>query len=217
MRSCRSSQDYIANATRLVRSTCQRTPASLLPCAHNSKPRRRNSSGSRTLFSTMTFVTRTRAPMVNLSLFSREILIDQALLTIKIKASRNNPRIPTCNQGWTKRATEAKPNRRGSCSLVMSTGMAPPAVARERAGVLLTATRLLHILALLLPLVALVALRMAAVLQGQLADGISDIAGRDFLSPTRVERHIILSISCFDERAITLYVQTPGRTALDPY
>ena len=63
----------------------------------------------------------------------------------------------------------------------MSTGMAPPAVARARAEALITAIRLLHILAPLFPLVALVALRMAAVLQGQLADGISDIAGHEFL------------------------------------
>ena len=71
----------------------------------------------------------------------------------------------------------------------MSTGMAPPAVARGRAAVLLTATRLLHILALLLPLVALVALSMVTVLQGQLADWIFDITGRDFLRHTSQNTH----------------------------
>src|SRR5436189_4678840 len=69
---------------RLVRSICQRTPASLLPCARNNKPRRKNNSGSRILFSTTTSATKTRAPMVNPSpFFSRGILIDRALLTTK--------------------------------------------------------------------------------------------------------------------------------------
>ena len=77
----------------------------------------------------------------------------------------------------------------------MSTGMAPPAVARTRAEALITAIRLLHILALLFfPLVALAALRMAAVLQGQLADRISDIAGHEFLLRVTNTR---LSMCCF--------------------
>jgi len=72
----------------------------------------------------------------------------------------------------------------------MSTGMAPPAVARQRAAALLTETRLLHILALLFPLVVPVALRMATVLQGQMTDRISDVAGRDFMRFTRVKHAV---------------------------
>lgn len=50
---------------RLDISTSQQTRALPLPCAHNSKPRRKNSSASRISFSTTISVMRTMVPMVN--------------------------------------------------------------------------------------------------------------------------------------------------------